>query len=132
MTRYDPSALLAERSNTWSRSFVVIRRRLPCARRVAEGSTTTFSGRSVVRWFSTWKYPSAQNRRVATAIAAVGATGLSRPSKLTNHMTPFSSRAVNPGATPAPLPRMTLHFPGAGPSVVSGPRVTSSVDSGFA
>ena len=65
-------------------------------------------------------------------LAAVGATRLCRPSKLTNHTTPFSSRTVNPGATPAPLPRITVHFPGAGPSSVSGPRVISSVDSGFA
>ena len=65
-------------------------------------------------------------------MAAVGATGLRGPSKLTNHTTPFSSRTVNPGATPAPLPRMTVHFPGAGPSVVSGPRVISPLDSGFA
>ena len=47
-----------------------------------------------------------------------------------NHMTLALSRMVKPGVTPSLLPDTTVHLPGAGPLVVSGPRRTSSAVSG--
>ena len=53
-------------------------------------------------------------------------------SKLRNQTSPFSSRTVNPGAAPADFGRMTVQRPGAGPSIVLGPRVSSATEIGLA
>ena len=49
-----------------------------------------------------------------------------------NHVRPAVSRMVKPGVMPSLLPETTVHLPGAGPLVVSGPRRTSSTVSGRA
>ena len=46
-------------------------------------------------------------------------------------MTPAVSRTVKPGAAPSFFARMTVSLPGAGPSPVTAPRITSPMVSGL-
>jgi hypothetical protein len=45
---------------------------------------------------------------------------------LTNQVCPFESFILNPGVTPSFFAATTVHVPGAGPLVVSGPFNNSS------